>query len=190
MAQKFGLKEERGALVGRVIEGEPAEKAGIRKGDVILEVEGHRIKDTKDLLNTVARLQPGQKAKVTVWRDGKELSLTVELGERPAEGEVSSEQAPSKEDRIGLTVQEITSEIAERMGLEKAEGVLISNVKPGSPAAKAGLQRGDVIHEIERQAIKNLKDYQKALSKAGKDSVLLWIQRGKNRRYVVVHVKD
>lgn len=190
MAQKFGLKEERGALVGRVIEGEPAEKAGIKKGDVILEVEGHKIKDTKDLLNTVARLQPGQKVKVKVWRDGKELTLTVELGERPAEGEISSEPVPSKEDRIGLTVQEITPEIAERMGLEKAEGVLISNVKPGSPAAKAGLQKGDVIHEIERQAVKSVKDYQKALSKAGKDSVLLWIQRGKNRRYVVVHVKD
>jgi len=103
---------------------------------------------------------------------------------------MSSEPAPSKEDRIGLAVQDMTPEIAERLGLEKAEGVLISNVKPGSPAAKAGLQRGDVIHEIERQAVRNVKDYQKALSKAGKDSVLLWIQRGKNRKYVVVHIKD
>lgn len=190
MAQKFGLKEEKGALVGRVIEGEPAERAGIQKGDVILEVEGRKIKDTKDLLNTVARLQPGRKVKVVVWRDGKERTFTVELGERPAEGEVSAEPAPSKEDRIGLTVQDITPQMAERMELEKPEGVLISNVKPGSPGAKGGLQRGDVIHEMERQPVKSVKDYQRILSKVGKDSVLLWIQRGKHRRYVVVHLKD
>lgn len=190
MAEKFGLKEERGALVGRVIEGEPADKAGIQKGDVILEVEGHKIKDTKDLLNTVAKLQPGQKVRVVVWRDGKERVFTVELGERPPEGEVSSEPAPTKEDKIGLAVQDITPEMADKMGLEKPEGVLVSQVKPGSPAAKAGIQRGDIIHEVEHQPVRNVKDYQKALTKAGKDTVLMWIQRGKNRKYVVVRIKD
>jgi serine protease Do len=190
LAEKFGLKEERGALVGRVMEGEPAEKAGIQKGDVILEVEGRKIKDTKDLLNTVARLEPGQRAKVVVLRDGKEKTLSVELGERPVEGEVATGPGPAKEDRLGLTIQEVTPEMAERLGLEKPEGVLISNVKPGSPAAKAGLQRGDLIHEVEHQAIRGVKDYQKAISGAGKAGVLFWIQRGKARRYVVVHPKD
>jgi len=190
MAEKFGLKEERGALVGAVIPGEPAEKAGIQKGDVILEVEGHKIKDTKDLLNTVARLQPGQKVKVVVWRDGREKVFVVELGERPAEGEVSLETPPGKEDKIGLTVQDVTPEIADRLGLEKPEGVLISSVKPGSPAAKAGLQKGDVIHEIEHQPVKSVRDYRRILSKTGKDSVLMWIQRGKSRKYIVVRLKD
>jgi len=188
LAEKFGLKEERGALVGRVMEGEPAEKAGIQKGDVILEVEGRKIKDTKDLLNTVARLEPGQRAKVVVLRDGKEKTLSVELGERPVEGEVATGPGPAKEDRLGLTIQEVTPEMAERLGLEKPEGVLISNVKPGSPAAKAGLQRGDLIHEVEHQAIRGVKDYQKAISGAGKAGVLFWIQRGKARRYVVVQI--
>jgi serine protease Do len=190
LAQKFGLKEERGALVGRVMEGEPAEKAGIQKGDVILEVEGHAVKDTRDLLNTIARLQPGQTAKVLVFRDGKEKTLTVNLGERPADAEVAGQPPPSKEDRLGLTVQDIPAEMAEQLGLEKPEGVLVSSVKPGSPAAKAGLQRGDLIHEMEHQPVRNAQDYHKILSKAGKESVLVWIQRGKARRYVVVHPKD
>lgn len=190
MAEKFGLEEERGVLVGAVIPGEPADKAGIQKGDVILEVEGHKIKDTKDLLNTVARLQPGRKVKVVVWRDGREKVFVVELGERPAEGEVSLETRPGKEDKIGLTVQDVTEEIADRLGLERPEGVLISSVKPGSPAAKAGLQRGDVIHEIEHQAVKSVRDYGRILSKTGKDSVLMWIQRGKSRKYIVVRLKD
>jgi serine protease Do len=190
LAQKFGLPEERGALVGRVIEGEPAEKGGIQKGDVILDLEGHSIKDTKDLLNTVARLQPGQKVKVVVLRDGKEKTLSVELGERPAEGESAAAPGPSKEDRLGLTVQDVTQEMAERLGLDKPEGVLVSNVKPGSAAAKAGLQRGDLVHEIEHEPVRNVKDYQKIISKTGKDSVLFWIQRGKGRRYVVVHPKE
>jgi serine protease Do len=191
LAEKFGLKEERGALVGRVMEGEPADKAGILKGDVILEVDGKAIKDTRDLLNTVARLQPGKRVKVVVWREGKEKTLTLELGERPTEGEAAS-GAPTqpKEDRLGLTVQDLTAEMAERMGIEKSEGVLIANVKAGSPAAKAGLQRGDVIHEMEHQAVRSVKDYQKILSQAGKDTVLIWVQRGKSRRYVVVHPKE
>lgn len=190
MAEKFGLKEERGALVGAVIPGEPADRAGIQKGDVILEVEGHRIKDTKDLLNTVARLEPGRKVKVVVWRDGREKVITVELGERPAEGEVSMETPPGKEDRIGLAVQDVTPEIADRLGLDKPEGVLISNVKQGSPAAKAGLQKGDVIHEIEHQPVKSVRDYRRVLSRTEKDSLLMWIQRGKSRKYIVVRLKD
>ncbi len=190
LAQKFGLKEERGALVGRVMEGEPAEKAGIQKGDVILEVEGHPIKDTRDLLNTVARLQPGQKVKVVVLREGKEKTLSVGLGERPGDVETAGQPTQPKEDRLGLTVQDIPAEMAEQMGLEKPEGVLVSAVKPGSPAAKAGLQRGDLIHEMEHQQVRNAQDYHKILSKGGKESVLVWIQRGKARRYVVVHPKE
>jgi len=190
LAQKFGLKEERGVLVGRVMEGEPAEKAGVQKGDVILEVEGHPVKDTRDLLNTVARLQPGQKAKLLILRDGKERTLYVTIGERPSEVETSAAPGPPKEDRLGLSVQDVPKEMAEKLGLEKPEGVLISGVKPGSPAAKAGLQRGDVIHEMEHQPVRNVQDYQRILAKAGKESILIWIQRGKARRYVVVHPKD
>lgn len=190
LAQKFGLKEERGVLVGRVMEGEPAEKAGVQKGDVILEVEGHQVKDTRDLLSTVARLQPGQKAKVVILRDGKEKALFVTIGERPSEVETSAAPGPPKEDRLGLSVQDVPKEMAEQLGLDRAEGVLVSAVKPGSPAAKAGLQRGDLIHEMEHQPVRNVQDYQRILAKAGKESILIWIQRGKARRYIVVHPKD
>jgi serine protease Do len=188
LAEKFGLKEERGVLVGRVMEGEPAEKAGLKNGDVILELDGETIEDTRDLLNTVARLAPNRKVKVTVMRDGELQDFHVTLGERPAEGKFA--QKSTVEDRLGLTVQEVTPELAKQLGLETSEGVLISNVKSGSPAAEAGLRRGDIIHEMEHQAVRSVESYREILAKLEKDSILLWIQRGKVRRYIVVHLEE
>jgi serine protease Do len=137
----------------------------------------------------VAHLEPNKKVKLVVLRNGEEMTLYVTLGERPSEGEVLA-QKPTREDRLGLTVQEITPELAEQLQLEKPEGVLVANVKPGSPAAKAGLQRGDVIHEMEHQPVRGVEDYERILSKAEKESLLVWTQRGQVRRYVVIHLKD
>jgi serine protease Do len=189
LAKKFGLEEEKGALVGRVMEGEPAAKAGMKNGDVILEIDGKSIEDAKDLLNTVAKLRPNQTVEITVLRDGKEKTLTVTLGERPTEMEAARRQQPSEEDKLGLTVQEITPELAERLGLETSSGVLIADVESGSPADKAGLRKGDVIHEIERRPVEDLKDYRQILSEVEKASLLFWIQRGQTRLYIVVHLQ-
>jgi serine protease Do len=188
LAQKFGLKEERGALVGRVMEGEPAEQAGIKNGDVILEIDDHPIRDSRDLLNTVARLQPGKESEVVVWRDGEEKTLGLTLGERPTDVEMAS-GPPTEEDPLGLTVQEVTPDLAEQMGLHEPVGVIISDVEAGSPAAKADLRRGDIIHEIERHPVKDLNDYHRVLAEAEKENLLLWIQRGQGRIYVVVRLK-
>jgi serine protease Do len=189
LAEKFGLKEERGVLVGKVIEGDPADRAGMKNGDIILEINGQEVKDTKDLLNKVARLKPGQRVEVVVLRDGKRKTLYVTLGERPSEEQMARRQI-QKEDKLGLAVQEITPELAKELGLKEPTGVLISEVKPGSPASEAGLRRGDIIHEIEHQKIKDLEDYRRIISHTTKKSLLLWIQRGKMRKYVVVHLKE
>jgi serine protease Do len=176
-------------LVGRVIEGEPAAEAGFANKDVIIELGGESIEDAKDLLNTVARLKPGAKAEVVVLRDGEKRTFEVELGERSIEMETARREEPETEDRLGLTVQEVTPDLAERLGLEKAGGVIVSNVRPGSAAAGAGIRRNYVILEIEKNRIEDLQDYRRALSEIeGEESVLLWIQRGDSRIYIVVHL--
>ena len=194
LAEKFELKELKGALVVGVMKGDPAEKAGVKQGDVIIEVDGVKIGNTKELLNTVAKLLPGNKVDIVVIRDGKEKTLTVTLGERPtdvmAAKEEPFEEKEQKEDRLGLTVQEVSPEIAEEFGLDEPKGVLVADVRPGSPADEAGVRRGDVIHEMEKTPISNLKDYEEVISDKKIKSFLTWLQRGKNRMYLVIKLED
>ncbi len=188
MAEKFDLETERGALIGDVKEGDPADKAGIRPGDVIVEVDEEEIKDSRDLLNVIARKHPGTKVEVKVLRAGKELAMMVTLGERPSELQARA-FGRSIDERFGLTVQEITPGLAERFGISDQKGVIVSGVKPGSPAQRAGLRPGDIIREVERKRIENLKSYREALKDFKKEGVLLWIQRGKGSLYVVLKLK-
>ncbi len=189
MAEKFGLDAETGALRGDVRDGDPADQAGIRAGDVIVELDGEEIKDPRDLLNVVARKSPGSKAEVKIFRGGKELTFTVTMGERPSELQARTTERSIDED-LGLAVQEITPELAERFKLSDIKGVIVADVKAGSPAQKAGLRPGDIIREVERNKIENFKDYKEALKGAGeKKGLLFWIQRGKNSLYVVLALK-
>jgi serine protease Do len=185
MAEKFGIDTERGALVGDVMEGDPADKAGIAPGDVIVEVDGVEIKESRDLLNVIARKRPGSKVKVKVFRDGKELTLKVTLGERPSELQARV-FGRSIDEELGLSVQEITPELAERFDLFDTKGVIVSGVEPESPAQKAGLRTGDVIREVERKRIRTLQDYSEAMKGFKKEGILLWVQRGKNSFYMVL----
>jgi serine protease Do len=188
MAGKFGLDTERGALIGDVMDGDPADKAGIRPGDVIVEVDGENIKESRDLLNVIARKRPGTRAEVKVMRAGEELTLLVTLGERPSELHARVFEQ-SIDEELGLTAQEITPELAERFGLSDTKGVIVSSVESGSQAEKAGLRQGDVIREVERKKIDNLKDYREAMKGFKKEGVLLWVQRGKRSFYMVLKSK-
>jgi serine protease Do len=184
LAQSFGLDRAKGALVSTVVEDGPAEDAGIERGDIIVEFDGVTVDKMNQLPRIVAEHSPGEKVDVVVLRKGKEKTLSVTLGELEEEAGVGQAQV---EDDLGLTVQEVTPELRKHLGLEEEEGVVISGVQPGGPAAEAGLRRSDVILEVNRHSIEGLDEYRSALRKAkGAESVLFLIRRGPGTLYVVV----
>jgi serine protease Do len=174
LAESLGLKQATGALVADVTKGGPADRAGIQTGDVILEFDRKEIKDSGDLPIQVARTAPGKTVPVKVLRNNKEQTLSLAVDEMKDGREVV---ASAREGNLGLSVQGVTPELAGNLGLAKAEGVVITSVQPGSPSDEAGLQRGDVISEVNRRPVRTLSDYEKAVSEAGKDKNLLFLVR-------------
>jgi serine protease Do len=187
IAESLGMENSRGALVAHVASGSPAERAGIKVGDVIVEYAGKPIKDSTDLPILVARTDVGKSATVRVLRDKKEVPLTVTIGELKDEEVVAS--VPEKQGDFGLTVQNLTPEVAQSLGIEKAQGVVVTAVQRGSPADEAGLRRGDVILEIDRKPVRNLSDYRNAVNGLKKgESALCLVQRGQNTSFVALKI--
>ena len=183
IADSLGLKQTRGALVSEVIKGGPAERAGIKTGDIIFEFDRKEIKDSADLPMQVARIAPGTSVQVKVLRDSKELTLPITVGEMK-ESEIIAE---TQEGDFGLTVQPVTPQLAENLGLERAEGLVVTAVKRDSAAEHAGLRSGDVITEINRQPIKNLADYNRALERSEKaKSLLFLVRRGQSSLFLAL----
>ena len=186
IAAQFGLDRPYGALVGQVDKDSPADKAGIRQGDIIIRFKDKEISEMTMLPTMVAQTPVGEKATVTVFRKGKEKNLTVTIGKLKEERDLS--QAVEEETAsMGMTVQELTPELAESLQLGQATGVLVSNVESGSPAAMAGLRRGDLITELNQQEVTDLDSFSALLSQAKEaDRILLLVQRGAQSRYVVL----
>jgi serine protease Do len=175
-AETLGLEKSRGALVANVSQGSPADQAGMKVGDVILEYNGTRIDDAHQLPILVARTGVGTTAKATVWRDKKQIPLNVKIGELKEEEAVAS--GPQK-GKLGITVQDVTPDIAESLGLDRSEGIVITAVEPQSPADDAGLRRGDVIVEVNRKKIANAGEFRNIINqtKPG-ENLLFLIRRG------------
>lgn len=186
LAKSFDLKDTKGALVADVLSDSPAEKAGLKQGDIIVGLNGKQVEDSHSLSRQVASTPPNTKVTLKVIRDGKTEDIEVTIGTMPEEG---TEVAPAKKESAwGLTVQNLTPDLAKRFGWEADEkGVIISDVESGSPASEARLRPGDLIKEVNRQKIQNLRDYKQALEKAKKDdSLLLLVKRGENTFYVAL----
>ncbi len=192
IAQKFGMKDPRGALVSDVTKGSPAEKAGIMRGDIIIEYDGKLISSVSNLRNSVAQTRVGSKVELKIFRNGKEFSLNVVVAELPKEMAIISEEPEGNIQRnafSGITVYDLTKEIALQLGLNSAEkGVVVVKVEPGSPADEAGLKKGDVILEIDRKKINNVEDFKRitSLVKSKEETVLLYINRGGNRLFLTL----
>jgi serine protease Do len=184
IAESLGMDKAHGALVANISKDGPAEKAGVKVGDVIIEFDGKEIKDSGDLPIIVARTAVERKVRMKVLRDKKEQQLSVTVGELKDEEVVAS--APEKGE-LGMTVQRLTPQIAESLGLERAEGVVVSAVDPGSAADEAGIRRGDVIVEIDRKPIRSIDEYKKAVAgiKKGK-GVLLLVRRGESTLFLAL----
>ena len=183
IAATMGLKNESGALVADVAESGPAERAGIKTGDVIVEFNGKAIKDSIDLPLEVARVAPGKTVQVKILRDNKPSNVPVKIGEM-TDSEVVAE---SRQGDFGMTVQPVTPAMAQSLGLERAEGLLVSSVKPGSAADEAGLRRGDVITEINRRPVRDMADYKREISSAesGK-SILFLVKRDRGSLFLAL----
>jgi serine protease Do len=180
MAEKFRLQNTDGALVDQVQSDSPAEKAGFKSGDVIVEFDGKPVKSTGQLRIIVASTDVGKPVAVKVIRDGREKILTVKIGKLSGEsivfagGEFSSEDV---EALAGLKVKNLTSEIAERYGYEEEEGVVVTEVSPESVAYKEGIRPGDLIREVERKPVKKVENYKKITKELkGQKTVLLFVK--------------
>jgi serine protease Do len=183
IAESLGINPARGALVADLVKGGPAEHAGMKTGDVIVEFDRRAIKESADLPQQVARVAPGATVQVKVIRDGKETTLPLTVGEMK-EAEVA---ASMQEGELGLTVQPMTPQLAESLGIERTDGLVISAVKPGSAAEEAGLRSGDVIVEVNRKPVKNLADYNREVARNDKvKSVLFLVRRGQNSLFLAL----
>jgi serine protease Do len=188
IAQALGLEKNQGALVSSVVEGSPAAQAGVQAGDVIIEFGGEKIDDSSKLPAIVARTAVGQSVNMTVLRDKQRMPLSVKIAELKEEEVVAS--APQS-GNLGMTVQNMTPELAKTLGLKRADGVVITGVEPQSAAAEAGLQRGDVILEVDRQKIGNAAELRKTLDQAKPGANLLFlIQRAGNSLFLALKNPD
>ncbi len=169
-----------------MFKGNPAEKAGIKPGDIILKVDGEEVESSRDLTKRIAGIPVGKTTKIKVLRNGRKKTFTVTIAKRDDTALASSNRPARQEDALGLYISKLTPEIARRFNLEETEGVIILSVEPGSKASKAGLRPGDLIKEVNHQVIETVKDYREAIKKveSGK-SVQLFIRRI-NAGFVVV----
>ena len=186
IADGLGLKDAKGALVASLAKDGPATKAGLKSGDVILSVNGQNIADARELSRDIAGLKPGEKASLSVWRDGDTKSIEVAIAKYPnekvASTSSSSDESMSAGSKLGLTLAP-----ASEMG--KGSGVAITRVDPDSPAAEKGLQAGDVITNAAGKAVSTPEEVKKAVAQAkrdGRKAVLLQVEREGNSLYVAV----
>jgi serine protease Do len=196
LAQKFRISEQTGTLVTHVEPGGPSAKAGLKPGDVVLEVGGKKVDGPRELRLLVSAMAPGASVAVKLVREGKEQTVKVQLGEMPSKGGAAN--GPKDNDQAppdvldGVMVQDITSSLRKELNIpENIQGVVITEVDPSSPSAAAGLKRGDVIHEIERETVTSAKQAEE-ISEKIKDQkkVLLRVSTGGQSRYVVVTEKE
>ena len=185
IAANMGIKEKEGALVADVVKGDPAEKAGLRTGDVIVEIDGKKVHDTHELLRIVAGVPVGKTVVLKAVRDGRLQNFNITVAERKDQ-ELASAQERSG-DYFGMTLQDITPSIAESLGLRDRSGVIVTSVQEGSPADEAGIKPRDVIIQVNKVNIKSMKDFQREMGKKGaKDGALLLVKSGGAAHYVVV----
>ncbi|HTX38690.1 MAG TPA: DegQ family serine endoprotease [Bryobacteraceae bacterium] len=192
LAAGLGLKQVGGVLVSSVVPGGPAAQAGIKQGDVILQLNGTDVNDTNELRNDVAADSPGTEVTLTISRNGKQEQVKVRLGAlTPEAAQQTQSSGPSgKSNQLGVTVEPLTSDLAAQLGLSRTtQGVAIDSVDPNGPAAQAGLQAGDVIQQANQRPVHSAAELQSALQSTGNRPALLLVNRGGQKLYVAVPLK-
>jgi serine protease Do len=189
LAKSFGWAETTGVLVSSVSEGSPAERAGLKSGDIITEYDGRKVERASDLPRAVAGTPVGREVRLSVVRDGMPMTLTAKIAaldvKEPAQVEGSEKAKPA----LGLAVQPLTPALAQQMGVRATQGLVVQRVEEGSPAAEAGFERGDVIVEVDKKPIKSVAELRESVDKHGKGKPMLFrIQRQDASLFLTVTV--
>ncbi len=194
LKEVLNLKSKKGAVIQTVEPGAPADKAGLKRLDVVIEINGKTVENNNDLLFKIAEIRPGTKVDLVVIRDGEERNFSVRLAERADDR--APETETSTDEDFGYSVDDLTPSIAGRYGFQSQEGVFIASVSRYSEAEEEGLQPGDIILEVNRQPVKNVRDFQKIIRKIDKGrAYLLLISRERGRRepaefYVTLRIPE
>jgi serine protease Do len=189
LAAAFGLNQNKGALIADVEPDSPAARAGLQKGDVITQIDGQPVDDARALTLRVSQMSPGSSVKLTVLRNGKQQDVPATLGQAPAPNAQAANQGPGASGSAleGLQVDNLNADIAQQLNLPaRTQGVVVTDVAPGSAVAEAGLRRGDVIQEVNRRPVRDLNEFNNAVRQGGKKPVLLLVNRGGSSIYVVI----
>jgi len=191
MGEYFGLDDDKGVVIVSVVEDSPAEKAGVKNDDVVVELENQPVTGWNDFRNRVAMYKPGSKVQVVVIRDGKRKTLTVTLDKRPESEFAMGGGSRAVQESLGMSLQTLNDELASRLGYEDLSGVVVTEVKPGSLAAEAGIQAGTLIMEVNRQPVRNVKEFNEAIGKTQNDGkVLLRVRDEEWTRYLMLRLSE
>lgn len=187
LANWFGIKDGHGVLIAGVNPGSPASEAGLQRDDVIVEYEGQPIQEANSFRSRVSTTAPGSRVSIVVIRDGERLTKTVTLGEMEGDEAVASASRARGRMSLGLRLDNLSEELAERLGYENESGVVVQGVAPGSAAEAAGIEPGMLIKEVNRKAVRNTTEFTDALKEGeGRKSALLLLQEGEYTRYVTL----
>jgi serine protease Do len=180
ISKAMNLKDMKGVLVGDVSPEGPAKRSGVQRGDVILQINGKTMEDSRELRNTVSMMDPNATVTLKLMREGSPKDLTVKLGELPTDKEQAKTGEGSSEKALdGVTVENLDAQSARQLGLPTAtSGVVVTDIDPSSSLASAGLRRGDVIQEVNHQPVKNVAQFEEAVRKAGNNPLLLVNRKG------------
>jgi len=186
LAEYYGIRGKKGVLVTKVFPDDPADAAGIKPKDIVIEVNGKKVETSRELIRTIADIGVGEKAKILVLRNGKKKTFKVKIAKRE-DSKIIAQQTPREEgDELGLRVTGLTSEIASRFKIPDAEGVIVVDVESDSKGSEAGINVGDMIKEINHRAIKTVNEYQKALEKIETGETISFFIQRLNAGFLVV----
>jgi serine protease Do len=185
IAETIGVKE--GILVAQIAPGSPAERAGLKVGDIIIAVDGEKVREVRDLQFKIMKTPPGTEVTLTIIRGGKEQTIKAKVGEMPEE--VSFGQPQEQVGDLGLHLRDLSPEEVRRLGVR---GVFVEGVAPGSLAQRSGLRRGDIILSVNNEPVENLSQFNEKIERAKSEQrtrVLLLIRRGGSNLYVVLYLR-